>query len=111
MSKRDPSCPLKPMGPKVVVKLIFDDSDIMSKSTLIHIPEDTKKELVAACTRGVVMAIGPDAFEDWHEDNDLKIGDFVLFKKYSGTNKSFDNVVFRVLEDRDIFAIEMKSEE
>lgn len=73
---------------------------------MLHIPEETKKEYVAACQRGEIIEIGPDAFDGWHEDNNLKIGDIVLIKKYSGTNRQYGKDVFRAVEDRDIWGVE-----
>lgn len=92
---------LKPLGDRVVVKP--SEAEETTKSGL-YIP-DTAKEKPQ---KGTVEAVGEGR---WDEDGekripvDVKVGDVVLFGKYGGMDFKIDDVEYKVLESRDIYAI------
>lgn len=68
----------------------------------IFIPEETKKLEGTANIVGLVEAMGPDAYRDekrfpggpW-----CKLGDYVIFRSYSGTRLKVDGREFRLIND------------
>ncbi len=90
---------LKPLGGRVVVKPL--EREDVTKSGII-VP-DTAKEKPQ---EGRVMAVGPG---DRDEDGkripvELKVGDRVLFQKYSGTEFKLDEEELLILAEKDILA-------
>lgn len=56
--------------------------------------------------RGKVMAAGPGKYEDGNlRKLDVKIGDEVLFGKYSGTEVKVNGKDFLVMREEDIMAV------
>ncbi len=92
---------LKPLGDRVIVKPA--DAEEQTKSGLV-IP-DTAQEKPQ---RGDVVAVGEGKRDD--DGNripvDVSVGDTVIFGKYGGQEVKIDGVEYKILEERDIFAIE-----
>ena len=92
---------LKPLGDRVIVKPA--DAEEQTKSGLV-IP-DTAQEKPQ---RGEVIAVGEGKRDD--DGNripvDVSVGDTVIFGKYGGQEVKIDGVEYKILEERDIFAIE-----
>ncbi len=84
---------LQPLGARVLVKIVPEEQ--MTKSGLV-LP-DTAKEKPQ---RGEVVAIGDD-----EEMINVKIGDRVLFPKYTGTEFKIDDEDHLVIEAADLLAI------
>lgn len=93
---------IKPLGDRVVIKLRA--SEEVTKSGIV-LP-DTAKEKPQ---EGEVLAAGPGRLLDdgKRAPMDVKVGDIVLFAKYSGTElKLAEEGEFMILNaDRDILAI------
>ena len=73
----------QPRGHKVAVMLIKPPKQLGS----IHILDDYVERKTAASTTGVVLAIGPNAYQDterFPHGPDCQIGEVVLIPKYSG---------------------------
>ena len=91
---------LKPLGDRVIVKPA--DAEEQTKSGLV-IP-DTAKEKPQ---RGEVIAVGEGNRDD--DGNrvpvDVKVGDVVIYGKYGGQDIKIDGVEYKILEERDIYAI------
>lgn len=91
---------LKPLGDRVIVKPA--DAEEQTKSGLV-IP-DTAQEKPQ---RGEVVAVGEGKRDD--DGNripvDVSVGDTVIFGKYGGQEVKIDGVEYKILEERDIFAI------
>jgi chaperonin GroES len=90
---------IKPLADRVLIKPL-DASE--EKVGSIYIP-DTAKEKPQ---EGKVEAIGPGR----HEDGkliplDVKVGDRVLYGKYSGTEIKHDGKEFLIVRESDILAI------
>ena len=92
---------LKPLGSRVVIKPL--EREEMTKSGIV-LP-DTAKEKP---TEGKVLAVGPG---DRHPDTgeripvELKVGDRVLFQKYSGTEFKLDDEELLILAEKDVLAL------
>jgi len=72
-------------------------------SSGIYLPETAKEKPQQAD----VIAVGPGARD---EDGkriamDVKVGDVVLFAKYSGTNVKLDGTEYLILKETDVLAI------
>ncbi|HSU15009.1 co-chaperone GroES [Longimicrobium sp.] len=91
---------VKPLADRVVVKAL-EDTETMRGG--LYIP-DTAKEKPQ---QGEVMAVGPGKLSDEGKriDMELKVGDKVLYGKYSGTEVTVDNEQYLILRESDVLAI------
>ena len=90
---------VKPLADRVVVKAL-EESEQMRGG--LYIP-DTAKEKPQ---QGEVVAVGPGRVEDGKRvDMELKVGDKVLYGKYSGTEITLDSEQFLILRESDVLAI------
>lgn len=72
------------------------------------IPEhEDNKRAQAGVDKGVVVAIGPTAYQDFKTDVPIKIGDMVAFARFSGKAMvdPKDDEEYVALNDEDIVAI------
>lgn len=91
---------IKPLADRVVVKpLELTEAKVGS----IYIP-DTAKEKPQ---EGQVVAVGPGKISDSGEKvaMEVKVGDKVLYGKYSGTEVTVDGVDYLIMRESDILAI------
>ena len=91
---------LKPLGSRVVIEPI-EQEDITAGG--IVLPETAKEKP----QRGKVLSTG-DGDRDEHGKRialDVKVGDTVLFAKYSGTEIKMDGKKLLILREGDILAI------
>ena len=90
---------VKPLADRVVVKALEDTEQMRGG---LYIP-DTAKEKPQ---QGEVVAVGPGKFEDGNRvEMELKVGDKVLYGKYSGTEVTVDNEQYLILRESDVLAI------
>jgi len=90
----------KPLGNRVVIEPI-ESEDVTAGGIVLP---DTAKEKPQ---KGTILAIGPG---DRDEDGDrialdVKVGDVVLYAKYSGTEIKVDGKKLLILRESDILAI------
>lgn len=89
---------ITPLEDRVVVKPA-DESESMRGG--LYIP-DTAKEKP---TQGEVIAVGPGRFEKGERvPVDLKVGDTVIYGKYSGTPFTVDGTEVMILKASDVLA-------
>ncbi|MGH2342142.1 co-chaperone GroES [Segnochrobactraceae bacterium EtOH-i3] len=90
----------RPLHDRVVVRRL--ESDTKTKGGII-IP-DTAKEKPQ---EGEIVAVGPGARDDAGKVNplDVKVGDKVLFGKWSGTEVKIDGVDLLIMKESDIMGI------
>lgn len=86
---------VKPLADRVIVKA--DPAEEKTKSGII-IP-DTAKEKPQ---RGTVLAVGPGKKD---EPTTVKVGDKVLYGKYSGTELNVDGDDYLIMRESDILAV------
>lgn len=81
----------KPLKDRVFVKY---SEEAEKTSGGIYVPDVAKEKP----QKGVVEAIGKEVKE-------VKVGNTVLFDKFSGSKISFDNVEYLILKEEDILGI------
>ena len=90
---------LVPLSDKLVLRPIVQEEVLTSG---IVIP-DTAREKP---NQGEVIAVGPGRFEkDKRVPMELKVGDKVLYGKYSGTEVTIDNEQLLILREADVLAV------
>ena len=90
---------LKPLDDRIVVKP--NEAEEKTASGLV-IP-DTAKEKPQ---QGEIVAVGPGRFEkDKRVPMDVKVGDKVLYGKYSGTEVTVDGEQLLILRESDVLAV------
>jgi chaperonin GroES len=90
---------VKPLADRVVVKAIEDAEQMRGG---LYIP-DTAKEKPQ---QGEVVAVGQGRVEDGKRvDMELKVGDKVLYGKYSGTEVTIEDQQYLILRESDVLAI------
>ena len=91
---------LKPMGDRVVVKP--KGREETTKSGIVLPDTATEKP-----QQGEVLAVGPGRQLDngKRAELDVKVGDTVLFAKYSGTEFKLDADDLLILSERDVLAV------
>jgi chaperonin GroES len=92
---------LKPLEDRIVVRPL--EAEQTTASGLV-IP-DTAKEKPQ---EGEVLAVGPGRFDDAGAKRvpmDVKVGDKVLYGKYSGTEVTIDGEQFLILRESDVLAV------
>ena len=91
---------LKPLGDRVVVKP--KDRDETTKSGIVLPDTATERP-----QQGQVLSVGPGRQLDngTRVELDLKVGDTVLFAKYSGTEFKDEDDDLLILSERDVLAV------
>lgn len=90
---------IRPLGDKVVIKKL--EAQETTKSGIL-IPGAAKEQPQMA----EVIAVGPGGFVEGKEIKmEIKVGDKVIFSKYSGTEVKLEGTEYIVLKQEDILAI------
>ncbi|MCG6955946.1 MAG: co-chaperone GroES [Gemmatimonadetes bacterium] len=91
---------IQPLADRVVVKAL-EESEQMRGG--LYIP-DTAKEKPS---QGEVVAVGPGKISDdgTRLEMDVKVGDKVLYGKYSGTDVTLDGEEYLILRESDVLAV------
>jgi len=90
---------VKPLADRVVVKALEETEQMRGG---LYIP-DTAKEKPQ---QGEVVAVGPGRVEDGSRvEMELKVGDKVLYGKYSGTEVNLGDEQYLILRESDVLAI------
>jgi chaperonin GroES len=92
---------IKPLADRVVVKAAEQQAEVKQGSIIIP---DTAKEKPQ---QGQVVAVGPGKISENGAKiaMEVKIGDTVLYGKYSGTEVTVDNEDYLIMRESDILAI------
>lgn len=90
---------VQPLGDRVVVRPL-EETETMRGG--LYIP-DTAKEKPQ---QGEVIAVGPGRFEKGERvPMDLKVGQTVLYGKYSGTEVTIDDEPLLIIKESDVLAV------
>ena len=91
---------IKPLGDRIVIKVIEDTEQT---SGGIFIPDSAKEKP----QKGEVIAVGKGKTLDSgeKEEMEVKVGDIVLYAKYSGTDVKLDNQLLKVLSVKDVLGV------
>ena len=83
---------IKPLADRIVIKVI---DDVQQTSGGIFIPDSAKEKP----QKGEVVAVGSGKTLDNGEKEamEVKVGDVVLFAKYSGTDVKIDDVEYKII--------------
>ncbi|MBK5188663.1 MAG: co-chaperone GroES [Gemmatimonadaceae bacterium] len=90
---------VSPLADRVVVKALEETESMRGA---LYIP-DTAKEKPQ---QGEIVAVGPGRFEkDKRVPMEVKVGDKVLYGKYSGTEVTIEGDQYLILRESDVLAI------
>ncbi len=85
---------IRPLGDRVVIKKV--EKEETTKSGIV-LPNSAKEEPKVA----EIVAVGLTV----EEKGEIKVGDKVIFSKYSGTDIKADGVEYTILKSVDILAV------
>ena len=100
-TKTEAGVKVKPLADRVVVKALEEQEQMRGG---LYIP-DTAKEKPQ---QGEVVAVGPGKFDERGGTRipmDVKVGDKILYGKYSGTEVTVDNEQLLILRESDVLAV------
>lgn len=98
-TKSDAAVKVQPLADRVVVKATEETEQMRGG---LYIP-DTAKEKPQ---QGEIVAVGPGRFEEGQRvPMELKVGDKVLYGKYSGTEVTVDAEQYLILRESDVLAV------
>ncbi len=91
---------IKPLADRVVVQPT--EAEEQTQGTII-IPDTAKEKPM----QGKIVAVGPGKVADSGSKVDLevKVGDTVLYGKYSGTEVTIDGTDYLIMRESDILAV------
>ena len=92
---------VSPLADRVVIRALEDAEQMRGG---LYIP-DTAKEKPQ---QGEIVAVGPGRFDEKGGARipmDVKVGNKVLYGKYSGTEVTIDNEQYLILRESDVLAI------
>ena len=90
---------IKPLGDRILIRPLEAQED---KVGSIYIPDSAKEKP----QEGAVEAVGPGRTEDGKTiAPEVKVGDKVLYGKYSGTEIKREGVDFLIVRETDILAV------
>ena len=98
-TKSAASTKVSPLADRVVIKALEETEQMRGG---LYIP-DTAKEKPQ---QGEIVAVGPGRFDEGKRvPMDVKVGDKVLYGKYSGTEVTLDGDQYLILRESDVLAI------
>jgi co-chaperonin GroES (HSP10) len=74
----------------------------------VYLPDNLKDLEKTASVLGFVLKLGPDAYKDENKFPTgpwCKVGDFVIFRSYSGTRFKLRGKEFRIINDDTVEAV------
>ena len=91
---------IQPLADRVVVQALEDTEQMRGG---LYIPDTAKEKPM----QGTIVAVGPGKLSEENEriTPDVKVGQTVLYGKYSGTEVTVDGNEFLILRESDILAI------
>jgi len=99
MAAKTPGSKVAPLADRVVIKPI-EEAETMRGG--LYIP-DTAKEKPQ---QGEIISVGPGRYEDGKlVPMSVKVGEKVLYGKYSGTEVTIDGENYLILRESDVLAV------
>lgn len=91
---------IKPLADRVVVQALEDTEQMRGG---LYIPDTAKEKPM----QGTIIAVGPGKLSEENEriTPDVKVGQRVLYGKYSGTEVTVDGKEYLILRESDILAV------
>ena len=98
-TKNASSVKVSPLADRVVIRALEETEQMRGG---LYIP-DTAKEKPQ---QGEIVAVGPGRFDEGKRvPMDVKVGDKVLYGKYSGTEVTLDGDQYLILRESDVLAV------
>lgn len=98
-TKRKSKIKIRPLGDRVVVRALEETEQMRGG---LYIP-DTAKEKPQ---QGEIVAVGPGRFEKGERvPMDVKVGQKVLYGKYTGTEVTVDDQEYLIIKESDVLAV------
>jgi chaperonin GroES len=93
---------IQPLADRVVLEVIGENEQTAGG---IYIPDSVRDR--EKPQQGIVLFVGPGRINDngQREEMQVKVGDKVLFAKYSGTDVKLGSKEVKVISEKDILAI------
>ena len=93
------STTVTPLADRVVVRALEETEQMRGG---LFIPDTAKEKPM----QGEVIAVGPGRYEkDKRVPMELKVGDRILYGKYSGTEVTIDSEQLLILREADVLAV------
>jgi chaperonin GroES len=91
---------IQPLADRVVVKPLEETEQMRGG---LYIPDTAKEKPM----QGTIVAVGPGKLSEQNERiaPDVKVGDKVLYGKYSGTEVNVDGEEYLILRESDVLAV------
>jgi chaperonin GroES len=90
---------VSPLADRVVVRAVEETEQIRGG---LYIP-DTAREKPQ---QGEIVAVGPGRFDEGNRvPMEVKVGDTVLYGRYTGTEVTVDNAPLLILRESDVLAV------
>lgn len=91
---------IKPLGDRVVLEVLEETEQTAGG---IYLPETAREKP----QKGLILAVGAGKLNDSgkREEMQVKVGDKVLFAKYSGTDVKLTDKEVKIMSERDILGI------
>ncbi len=91
---------IRPLSDRIVIKVVEENEQT---SGGIFIPDSAKEKP----QKGEVIAVGPGKCLDdgKREEMDVKVGEVVLYAKYSGTDVKINDEMFKILSVKDVLGV------
>jgi chaperonin GroES len=90
---------VSPLADRIVVRALEETEQMRGG---LFIPDTAKEKPM----QGEVIAVGPGRFDEGKRvPMELKVGDKVLYGKYSGTEVTIDNEQLLILLEADVLAV------
>ncbi len=91
---------IKPLADRIVIEALEDTEEMRGS---LYIPDTAKEKPM----QGTVIAMGPGRRSEEGEivPIELKVGDRVLYGKYSGTEVTVDGTEFLIIKESDVLAV------
>jgi len=91
---------IQPLADRVVVKPLEETEQMRGG---LYIPDTAKEKPM----QGTIVAVGPGKLSEQNEriQPDVKVGDKVLYGKYSGTEVNVEGEEYLILRESDVLAV------
>lgn len=89
---------LRPLGDRLVIKML--EVEEKTKSGIV-LPDSAKEEPNIA----EVLAVGSGITEDEKLKDEIKVGDHIMFSKYSGNEVELDGEEYIIIKLKEVLAV------
>lgn len=89
---------IRPLGDRLVIKKV--EAEEKTKSGIV-LPNSAKEQPQIA----EVLAVGPEITNDEKKKEEIKVGDKVIFSKYTGTEIKMDGEDYTILKLENVLAV------